>query len=192
MIRETLPNFRRKVPVFSEWARHRDDVRNSKGSVSDFGKIRGGSFQRTKQLNGWCVYLYLDETNGIIRSFCKIGVYYGTPQATFGGIALKFFASVRLEICSTGKIKSVNGEEVIGVRVHVRVQKSKMLIVYERVKKRRWPPHAAAVAAAKQRKELRHKRHQFGGEKQLGEQQEAQKERQPGPGGGWRQEKAQE
>ena len=49
----------------------------------------------------------LPETNGIIRSFCKIGVYYGTPQATFGGIALKFFASVRLEICSTGKIKSV-------------------------------------------------------------------------------------
>ncbi|KAI5325552.1 hypothetical protein L3X38_034626 [Prunus dulcis] len=42
---ETLPNFRRKVPVFSEWARHRGDVRNSKGSVSDFGKIRGGSFQ---------------------------------------------------------------------------------------------------------------------------------------------------
>ncbi|XP_034206222.1 DNA repair protein recA homolog 1, chloroplastic-like [Prunus dulcis] len=58
----------------------------------------------------------------------EIGVYYGTPQATFGGIALKFFASVRLEICSTGKIKSVNGEEVIGVRVHVRVQKSKVIL----------------------------------------------------------------
>lgn len=39
--------------------------------------------------------------------FIKIGVYYGNPEVTSGGIALKFFASVRLEIRSTGKIKSV-------------------------------------------------------------------------------------
>ena len=37
----------------------------------------------------------------------KIGVYYGNPEVTSGGIALKFFASVRLEIRSAGKIKSV-------------------------------------------------------------------------------------
>ncbi|BBH05863.1 hypothetical protein Prudu_017372, partial [Prunus dulcis] len=42
--RETLPKFRQKVSVFSKWARHWGDVRNSKGFVSDFGKIRGGSF----------------------------------------------------------------------------------------------------------------------------------------------------
>ncbi|KAI5326043.1 hypothetical protein L3X38_035117 [Prunus dulcis] len=41
---ETLPNFRQKVPVFSEWARHRGDVRNPKGFISKYGKIRGGSF----------------------------------------------------------------------------------------------------------------------------------------------------
>lgn len=41
-------------------------------------------------------------------AFCKIGVYYGNPEVTSGGIALKFFASVRLEIRSTGKIKSVS------------------------------------------------------------------------------------
>ncbi|KAI5337436.1 hypothetical protein L3X38_016707 [Prunus dulcis] len=69
----------------------------------------------------------LPETNGIFRSFCKIGVYYGTPQVTSGGIPLKFFASVRLEICSTWKIKSVMEMEEIGVRVRVRVQKSKFL-----------------------------------------------------------------
>ena len=40
--------------------------------------------------------------------FFKIGVYYGNPEVTSGGIALKFFASVRLEIRSTGKIKSVS------------------------------------------------------------------------------------
>lgn len=37
----------------------------------------------------------------------EIGVYYGNPEVTSGGIALKFFASVRLEIRSAGKIKSV-------------------------------------------------------------------------------------
>ncbi|TQE03746.1 hypothetical protein C1H46_010720 [Malus baccata] len=56
----------------------------------------------------------------------QIGVYYGNPEVTSGGIALKFFASVRLEILSTGKIKSVKGDEEIGVRVRVRVQKSKL------------------------------------------------------------------
>ena len=41
--------------------------------------------------------------------FClgQIGVYYGNPEVTSGGIALKFFASVRLEIRPIGKIKSV-------------------------------------------------------------------------------------
>ncbi|KAI5344552.1 hypothetical protein L3X38_012429 [Prunus dulcis] len=47
---ETLPKFRQKVPVFSEWARHRGDVRNSKGFVSDYGKIRGGSLQLVSEL----------------------------------------------------------------------------------------------------------------------------------------------
>ena len=90
--------------------------------------------------------------------FCyafKIGVYYGNPEVTSGGIALKFFASVRLEIRSAGKIKSVRtttvnicvvwsvlklqlilipnllnlkskGDEDIGLRARVRVQKSKV------------------------------------------------------------------
>lgn len=35
-------------------------------------------------------------------------MYYGNPEVTSGGIALKFFASVRLEIRPTGKIKSVS------------------------------------------------------------------------------------
>ncbi|KAJ7015063.1 hypothetical protein NC653_004378 [Populus alba x Populus x berolinensis] len=61
----------------------------------------------------------------------KIGVYYGNPEVTSGGIALKFFASVRLEIRSTGKIKSVKGDEDVGVRVRVRVQKSKVSRPYK-------------------------------------------------------------
>ncbi|XP_050219800.1 DNA repair protein recA homolog 1, chloroplastic [Mercurialis annua] len=72
-----------------------------------------------------CTLIFLNQ----IRY--KIGVYYGNPEVTSGGIALKFFASVRLEIRSTGKIKSVKGDEDIGVRVRVRVQKSKVSRPYK-------------------------------------------------------------
>ncbi|GFP89639.1 DNA repair protein reca homolog 1 chloroplastic [Phtheirospermum japonicum] len=66
-----------------------------------------------------CTLIFLNQ----IRH--KIGVYYGNPEVTSGGIALKFFASVRLEIRPIGKIKSVKGDEDIGLKVRVRVQKSK-------------------------------------------------------------------
>ncbi|KAF5188539.1 Reca [Thalictrum thalictroides] len=72
-----------------------------------------------------CTLIFLNQ----IRY--KIGVFYGNPEVTSGGIALKFFASVRLEIRSTGKIKSVKGEEDIGLRVRVRVQKSKVSRPYK-------------------------------------------------------------
>ncbi|XP_050101781.1 DNA repair protein recA homolog 1, chloroplastic isoform X2 [Malus sylvestris] len=72
-----------------------------------------------------CTLIFLNQ----IRY--KIGVYYGNPEVTSGGIALKFFASVRLEIRSTGKIKSVKGDEEIGVRVRVRVVKSKVSRPYK-------------------------------------------------------------
>ncbi|MBA0822755.1 hypothetical protein Goarm_019536, partial [Gossypium armourianum] len=72
-----------------------------------------------------CTLIFLNQ----IRY--KIGVYYGNPEVTSGGIALKFFASVRLEIRSTGKIKSVKGDEDIGLRVRVRVQKSKVSRPYK-------------------------------------------------------------
>ncbi|QCD86028.1 recombination protein RecA [Vigna unguiculata] len=57
----------------------------------------------------------------------KIGVYYGNPEVTSGGIALKFFASLRLEVRPIGKIKSVKGDEEIGLKVRLRVQKSKVV-----------------------------------------------------------------
>ncbi|KAE8124572.1 hypothetical protein FH972_019440 [Carpinus fangiana] len=72
-----------------------------------------------------CTLIFLNQ----IRY--KIGVYYGNPEVTSGGIALKFFASLRLEIRSTGKIKSVKGDEDVGVRVRVRVQKSKVSRPYK-------------------------------------------------------------
>jgi recombination protein RecA len=53
----------------------------------------------------------------------KIGVTFGNPETTTGGNALKFYASVRLDVRRVGQIKS--GEETIGVRTRVKVIKNK-------------------------------------------------------------------
>jgi recombination protein RecA len=54
----------------------------------------------------------------------KIGVMFGNPETTTGGNALKFYASVRLDIRRIGSIK--NGQDVIGNRTRVKVVKNKM------------------------------------------------------------------
>jgi recombination protein RecA len=54
----------------------------------------------------------------------KIGVMFGNPETTTGGNALKFYASVRLDIRRTGSIK--RGEEVIGSETKVKVVKNKV------------------------------------------------------------------
>lgn len=54
----------------------------------------------------------------------KVGVMYGSPETTSGGNALKFYASVRLDIRRIGQIK--NGADVVGNQTRVRVVKNKM------------------------------------------------------------------
>lgn len=54
----------------------------------------------------------------------KIGVMFGNPETTTGGNALKFYASVRLDIRRIGQIK--NGEDIIGNRTKVKVVKNKI------------------------------------------------------------------
>ena len=54
----------------------------------------------------------------------KIGVMFGNPETTTGGNALKFYASVRLDIRRIGAIKK--GEEVIGSQTRVKVVKNKL------------------------------------------------------------------
>ncbi len=54
----------------------------------------------------------------------KIGVMFGSPETTTGGNALKFYASVRLDIRKIGQIKQ--GEAVIGNRIRVKVVKNKL------------------------------------------------------------------
>ncbi|WP_062283996.1 recombinase RecA [Flexilinea flocculi] len=54
----------------------------------------------------------------------KIGIMFGNPETTPGGLAMKFYASVRLDIRRINSIKS--GAEIVGGRVRVRVVKNKV------------------------------------------------------------------
>jgi recombination protein RecA len=61
----------------------------------------------------------------------KIGVLYGNPETTTGGNALKFYASVRLQIKNAGPIK--DGEKVVGNRTRVKVVKNKLAPPFKEV-----------------------------------------------------------
>jgi recombination protein RecA len=65
-----------------------------------------------------CMVIFINQ----IRM--KIGVMFGSPETTTGGNALKFYASVRLDIRRTGSVK--RGEEVIGSETRVKVVKNKL------------------------------------------------------------------
>ena len=65
-----------------------------------------------------CIVIFINQ----IRM--KIGVMFGSPETTTGGNALKFYASVRLDIRRTGAIKK--GDEVIGNETKVKVVKNKV------------------------------------------------------------------
>lgn len=69
-----------------------------------------------KQTN--CLVIFINQ----IRM--KIGVMFGNPETTTGGNALKFYASVRLDIRRTGAVKE--GEEVTGSETRVKVVKNKV------------------------------------------------------------------
>lgn len=69
-----------------------------------------------KQAN--CLVIFINQ----IRM--KIGVMFGNPETTTGGNALKFYASVRLDIRRTGSVKQ--GEEVVGSETRVKVVKNKV------------------------------------------------------------------
>jgi recombination protein RecA len=60
----------------------------------------------------------------------KIGVMFGSPETTTGGNALKFYASVRLDIRRTGSIKK--GDEVVGNETEVKVVKNKVAPPFRR------------------------------------------------------------
>ncbi|MCO6524897.1 MAG: recombinase RecA [Candidatus Schmidhempelia sp.] len=68
--------------------------------------------------NANCLVIFINQ----IR--IKIGVMFGNPETTTGGNALKFYASVRLDIRRTGSVKE--GEDVIGSDTRVKVVKNKV------------------------------------------------------------------
>jgi recombination protein RecA len=80
-------------------------------------------------------------TGSISRSNCmvifinqirmKIGVMYGSPETTTGGNALKFYASVRLDIRRIGQIKQ--GEDIVGNTTRVKVVKNKVAPPFKQV-----------------------------------------------------------
>lgn len=61
----------------------------------------------------------------------KIGIMFGSPETTTGGNALKFYASVRLDIRRTGAIKK--GEEILGNETRVKVVKNKVAPPFRKV-----------------------------------------------------------
>ena len=65
-----------------------------------------------------CIVIFINQ----LRE--KIGVFYGNPETTTGGRALKFYASVRLDVRKGEPLK--NGSEIIGNRTKVKVVKNKV------------------------------------------------------------------
>ena len=72
-----------------------------------------GTIKRTN-----CLVIFINQ----IRM--KIGVMFGSPETTTGGNALKFYASVRLDIRRTGAVKE--GDEVVGSETRVKIVKNKV------------------------------------------------------------------
>ena len=64
------------------------------------------------------VVIFLNQTR------MKIGVFFGNPETTTGGMALKFYSSVRVEIRKIGQIKQ--GEAAVGSRIKVKIVKNKV------------------------------------------------------------------
>jgi recombination protein RecA len=67
---------------------------------------------------GKCMVVFINQLR------MKIGVMFGSPETTTGGNALKFYASVRLDVRRIGALK--DGEQIVGNRTRVKVVKNKL------------------------------------------------------------------
>ncbi len=79
-----------------------------------------GSISRSR-----CMVIFINQLR------MKIGVMYGNPETTTGGNALKFYASVRLDIRRTGQIK--DRDEIVGNTTRVKVVKNKVAPPFKQV-----------------------------------------------------------
>jgi recombination protein RecA len=75
----------------------------------------------------------ISKTNTIVvflnQTRMKIGIMFGNPETTPGGLALKFYASVRLELRRVAQIKQ--GDSIIGSRIKVKVVKNKVAAPFQ-------------------------------------------------------------
>jgi recombination protein RecA len=84
-----------------------------------------GSISRSK-----CMVIFINQLR------MKIGVMYGNPETTTGGNALKFYASVRLDIRKTGTIKATGAAkdgDIVGNTTRVKVVKNKVAPPFKQV-----------------------------------------------------------
>jgi len=79
-----------------------------------------GSISRSR-----CMVIFINQVR------MKIGVMYGNPETTTGGNALKFYASVRLDIRRTGQIK--DRDDIVGNATRVKVVKNKVAPPFKQV-----------------------------------------------------------
>ena len=79
-----------------------------------------GSISRSR-----CLVIFINQVR------MKIGVMYGNPETTTGGNALKFYASVRLDIRRTGQIK--DRDDIVGNATRVKVVKNKLAPPFKQV-----------------------------------------------------------
>jgi recombination protein RecA len=79
-----------------------------------------GSISRSR-----CIVIFINQLR------MKIGVMYGNPETTTGGNALKFYASVRLDIRRTGQIK--DRDDIVGNATRVKVVKNKVAPPFKQV-----------------------------------------------------------
>jgi len=79
-----------------------------------------GSISRSR-----CLVIFINQVR------MKIGVMYGNPETTTGGNALKFYASVRLDIRRTGQIK--DRDDIVGNSTRVKVVKNKVAPPFKQV-----------------------------------------------------------
>ena len=79
-----------------------------------------GSISRSR-----CLVIFINQVR------MKIGVMYGNPETTTGGNALKFYASVRLDIRRTGQIK--DRDDIVGNATRVKVVKNKVAPPFKQV-----------------------------------------------------------
>jgi len=63
----------------------------------------------------------------------KVGVMFGSPETTAGGLALKFYCSVRLDVRKIQTLKDTSGDETIGAKCQVKVVKNKIAPPFRKV-----------------------------------------------------------